>query len=304
MEPFPPITNDFIKFIRGLLKIGGLKKDHLVSFTNKESMKIFRIAFTHPSYSLDFNYEDFEFGGDLTLNLCVGRYIKNRYPDIINVNWKSRMKHTLVSKKYLGLMAERHGFAKHFAFNIENMRKRRGPGKYTVMSEEVKKERERQQFLDMMEDTLEAFFGAIEEVAELHKLHFGVVDIAISKNIVFKFLDELKIDAYDYTLYFDPITRLKEIHDSHGWIFSNAVKHYQNPETGEHTITFKTYPLGNKAPVRRNLIEYIAKGYDKQKTKAEAAVKALKGLDKVYGIKGKIPDPRARNIWKPKYENY
>lgn len=287
-KSLPPITPKFKTFIRGLLKIGGLKEANLKSYTDVQSMKDFRMAFTHKSYSSDFNYELYEFLGDLTLNWCVGNYIHDKYPDIINVDWLTRMKHALVSKKYLGMMAEKAGFFE-----------------FIVYGEEIREElegdpdmKQNQNYKDMMEDTVEAFLGALKQVSD-RKKRIGV-SIALAYNIVSYFLDGLDIRPYDYTKYYDPISRLKEVYDKRHWNFTEALSYRQDPKTGSYRGIILAYPGGNQKPIKDNVVEYTAGGLTKKDAKEAVAALALTKLEKNYNIRGRIPSPYKRNVWKLK----
>lgn len=56
----------------------GLENAIGYSFKNKELLKI---ALTHPSYAAGENYERMEFLGDAVLELCVSKYMYQKYPD-------------------------------------------------------------------------------------------------------------------------------------------------------------------------------------------------------------------------------
>jgi len=279
----PKITPKFKTFIRKLLQKGGLKKNNLDSFTDKESMKDFRMAFTHKSYSSEFNYELFEFLGDLTLNWCVGNYIHDHYPDIINVDWLTRMKHALVSKKYLGKMAEKEEFFQFIEYGPEVQEE------LDVGSDMT----QTQIYQDMMEDTVEAFLGALKTVSD-RKKSVGV-SIALAYNIVSYFLDRLDIDAYDYTRYYDPISRLKEVYDKRHWNFTKALRFHQDAEAGTYTAVIEAYPIEGGKPV-----VYRKTAPTKGEAKRGVAFQTLTKLAKIYNIRGAVPDPRKRNIWRVK----
>jgi len=284
----PPVTSEFRTFIQGLLRFGGLKKANLESYTDDQAMKDFRMAFTHKSYSSEFNYERLEFLGDLTLNWCVGNYIHDHYPRIINVDWLTRMKHALVSKKSLGIMAANHGFFKHIVYSEEV--------KEALASEPDIKQS--QLYKDMMEDTVEAFLGALKTVSD-RKKSMGV-SMALAYNIVSRFLDSLNIKPYDYTEYYDPVSQLKEIHDKYHWNFTEAMRFRQNVETGEYTAIVFAYPKGNQQPLPENSVRYQVVSLNKKDAKCEVAAQALQKLAENYNIRAKIPDPFKKNAWKLK----
>ncbi len=286
MEGLPKITPEFKTFIRGLLERSGLKEANLESFTDSKSMKEFRMAFTHKSYSSEFNYELFEFLGDLTLNWCVGNYIHTEWPEIINVNWLTKMKHALVSKKYLVKMAEKVGFFKFIVFSDEIAKELKGS-----------KFRQNQVYKDMMEDTVEAFLGALKKVSD-RKNRVGV-SMALSYNIISSFLDELKIDAYDYLLYYDPISRLKEIYDENWWEFTKSLSFGQDKE-GNYTASIIAYPFYTSKGGSRKSVTYKATGTDKQDAKRNVCRVALQDLKKTWKIQGNVPDPHKKNLWKLK----
>ncbi len=290
MEKLPEITPQFKTFIISLLKRAGLKEANIKSFTDSKSMKEFRMAFTHKSYSSKFNYELFEFLGDLTLNWVVGNYIHDRWPDIINVDWLTKMKHALVSKKYLGMIAEKAGFYKFIVYSDEIKKELSGPNY-----------KQNQIYKDMMEDTVEAFLGALKKVTD-GKKRIGV-SMALSYNIISSFLDELNIDAYDYELYYDPISRLKEISDARYWAgkdgFQKLLTFVQTAK-GAYTASVVTYPFFTATGGKRDKITYKATGIDKQDAKRNVCLKALKALANTYNVKGKAPNHHQKNKWKMK----
>jgi len=283
MNSLPPITSQFKTFIQGLLKLGGLKSDHIESFTDEKSMNAFRQAFIHKSYSSEFNYELFEYLGDLSLNLSIVNYIRDYYRDIINIDWLSHMKLYFISKKLLGLIAERHGFFEHILYSKD-------------VEKRLKKEKnmkESELYKDMMEDTVEAFLGALEKVSEEKKKYFGTyVDIA--RNIIYSYMDQIEIDPDDYYLYYDETSRLKEIFDKYHWEFKEAIIYNKD------TAIVRAYPRGDQQPIPENKVEYRFTDLNKDKAKKTVISIALKDLKEEYKIQREIPNPKKKNAWKPK----
>ncbi len=281
---FPIITVEFREFIRGLLKYGDLSEREISRYTDEDAMRIFRAAFIHPSYSSKFNYELLELLGDITLNAAIVYYILVRYPNITNVGYFSHVKARLVGKKFLYEIAKKQGFFKHILYS-------RG------VFEILRDERIKRMSYDIMEDTLEAFIGALGKVI-LRGETYGRFNAVVYK-IMESFLDEMKIDPYDYELYYDPISRVTEIYNSRQWKASELWT-YENLGDGECKVTL-TAPLNSRRYLtkkRKVPIRVVMTGCGKSETKKNVAQRMLRILRKDFAITGIVPDYAKENTWR------
>lgn len=182
----------FQDFIRSLLQKSGLKKSHIEKFVDDTGMALFDRAFTHVSFHPDQNYEYLEILGDVTCNKIVVWYIKDRFPVLQNtegVKVIARLRINLVSKKNFSTIAEKLGF-----------------GRFISCDKEIKDQRER----SILEDVFEAFFGAVELLAD--SLFGTGSGYGICYRILKEVFDREPISLRYEDLY-DPITRLKETFD-------------------------------------------------------------------------------------------
>lgn len=179
--------------IRNFLRISLLKQKYITKITYPEGMALYAQAFTHSSVS-PINYEWLEILGDATLNKSVVWYINNRFPQLHNaegVKVIARLKIKLVSKNNFSEIAEQFGFLPFIQINEENMKT-----KLNLKS--------------VLEDVLEAFFGATEILIDRH---FGQGSgYGICYELLKHIMDRRPISLKYEDLY-DPITRLKETFD-------------------------------------------------------------------------------------------
>lgn len=208
----------FQEKIRSFLRISFLKQKHITKITDPEGMALYAQAFTHASVS-PVNYEWLEILGDATLNKCVVWYINNRFPQLHNaegVKVIARLKIKLVSKNNFSEIAEHYGFLPFIQLNEENMKT-----KLNLRS--------------VLEDVLEAFFGATEILIDRHfgQGSGGGICFQLLKNI----MDRRPISLKYEDLY-DPITRLKETFDifrsSNLW---GQVRYENNKEGSTQYVT-------------------------------------------------------------------
>src|SRR5271156_3073183 len=97
-------------FIKGFLKIAGVKEFSIQQFTDDESMLMFADAFTHWTYNLEHNYELYEFLGNGTIKDVVVHYIHERFPYIVNEGYMTKLQHYMESKRALGGISKTFGF--------------------------------------------------------------------------------------------------------------------------------------------------------------------------------------------------
>lgn len=183
----------FQEKIRSFLRISFLKQKYIAQITDPIGMKLYAQAFTHSSAN-PVNYEWLEILGDATLNKSIVWYINNRFPQLQNadgVKVIARLKIKLVSKNNFSEIAEQYGFLPFIIMNEENMKT-----KLNIRS--------------VLEDVLEAFFGATEILVDRH---FGQGSgYGICYRLLANIMDRKHISLRYEDLY-DPITRLKETFD-------------------------------------------------------------------------------------------
>lgn len=196
--------------IREVLGISGLKKKFIDKITEPEGMALYQRAFTHESVDPVLNYQWLEILGDETLNKCVVWYINSRFPQLHNkegVKVIARLKINLVSKKHFSEIARRLGFLPYIRYDPLN-----NTGKPC-------------QEMDLLEDTLEAFFGATEMLID-QAVSTGS-GYGICYHLIKNILDPVPISLKYEDLY-DAVTRLKELSDVHkqtlGQIYYKLIK--------------------------------------------------------------------------------
>jgi len=191
----------FVGKIRQVLSLSTLKKKYIDKMTNPENMKLYAQAFTHSSVE-EVNYEWLEIMGDATLNKCIVWYINQRFPQLQNaggVKVIARLKINLVSKHHFSDIAEKLGFAEFIQVNEEAMMNQANSVKNKPINPR-----------SLLEDVLEAFFGATEMLID------RIVSVGAGYGVCFHLLknimDPIPISLKYEDLY-DPITRLKETFD-------------------------------------------------------------------------------------------
>lgn len=257
MEP-----ENFLKFIKRLLKRG------MENPVDEVSMKLFRAAFTHPSYNSRHNYELLSLLGDTTFNACVAYYIRKNFPDITNAGYFNNMRATLVRKRSLVKIAERQGLFKHVRHDL---------------SEDILE----MEYENIMKNTLKAFIGVLSEILHPTKL------FEVTYKIVGSFLDDMEVSPYDYKSCYGPISRLNEIYNSQGWSFKESWRYQRLKDT-----PWK-WKIRLRAPLKRR-IDVTERGLRKKETKEKIAQRMLNIL-KGVNITEKIPEYARENAWKGRH---
>ena len=286
-------TNPNFKiFIISLLERLDLNHQSLANFTDEESMLEFSRAFTHKTWSKTFNYERYEFLGDTIINDAVAHYISLTFPHIQNVAWMTRIKHTLISKKYLASLAHKAKFLDFIRYGEEL--KPILSGSYEKANATLNKE-----YLSILEDVFEAFIGALRDIVN-KKTGQGIGGI-ISRQMVHTFLDKKTIPvAYDDI--FDPKSRLKEIYDKYHWGFSVRNKGAHGMFTasmivvrgfnGSFNVEVYGYPIGTleKISINRRFL-CVTQASSKEVAQQNAAQMALDVLRTQYNIQENRSSP-------------
>lgn len=274
---------EFINYVSDILALGQLKPEYVSLLTEDDSMSMYATAFTSPGADPDNNYEPLEFLGDSTLNKIIVWYLARRYPELMNkenVKTMARLKINLVSKVT---------FAK-FGRDL------RTEPFITSTEDEWVTSRTK-----LMEDTLEAFIGAIEYQIDA-KIKMGA-GYAICYNIMKPILDAMEISLRHEDLY-DSVTRLKEVFDAFHKIIGKVEYKTTQLDDGrpERTFVSKVFSV---TPTGKS---EIAEGVGKSSKAAEIAAAetaitflANKGFVRVRGsVSTESIPPDARVSTRPK----
>lgn len=290
-------SNAFKKFITGLMKRGRMTDESIQSLLTSSVLEEFKIAFTHPSAGAKKDYQLYEFLGDVVINEFVPFYLRQRFPKIVSVKWITRLKHTLISKKYLAILARQEGIDE-FAIYGDNPFSD-SEGRSTIgMRKEMEANPDlntNMHYLNMLEDIMEAFFGCLVTViTDSGKVH-GVAT-EISHNILRSFFGPVDIPN-SYEDVFDSVTRLKELYESrdrgYKWPTKETFR-YEKQETpdgaGGVNVKWLTvvygWPKGTKTVTYENRVELARDiAVNKPDSKQNAAKKALEVLATTWGIK-------------------
>ena len=201
---------EFREYIRGLLDLIGLAEQYKDLLTDDTSMELYRQAFTHNSIDSLMNYEWLEILGDGSMNKMIVWYVSRRFPILQNpdgVKVIARLKINMVSKKKFAEIAEGLGMMRFIRYDSEQ-----------IQSSNLVALR------SLMEDVLEAFFGATEWLLD-EKVEPGS-GYGICYLLLQHILDSTEI-SLEFNDLFDPITRLKETMDVHRNQFPGNIKYRQ-----------------------------------------------------------------------------
>lgn len=277
---------EFKEFIATLLQRIPLKPSNVVRFTDEDSLIEFSRAFTHKTWSPTFNYERYEFLGDTIVNDTVAKYICSTFPEIQNVAWMTRIKHTLISKKYLALVAYKANFLSHIRY---------GPKLDFIMDPRTAPrmiEAQNKEFLSLLEDTFEAFVGCLRFVID-QKTSYGA-GCVLARCMVQSFFTKKDIPV-TYDAIFDPKSRLKEVYDKRHWGFSvrsagqaghlSASMIISREVNGNCLVEVFGYPSGTQEKNSANRILLCrAAAPTKDVAQQKAAKLALRVLETEYKI--------------------
>lgn len=298
--PPPADDSDFRNFLILLFKRGKVREDEIETLLTPQVVEEFRVAFTHPSAGSERDYQLYEFLGDVVINEFVAFYLRWRFPKIVSVKWITRLKHTLISKKYLAKLAREEGIDKFAIYGDEPFSDSEGRS-LIGMRKEIEANPDlntNMHYLNMLEDIMEAFFGClVTVVVDSGKVH-GVAT-EISHNILKSFFGPVEIPNR-YEDVFDPVSRLKELYESRArgykWPNDQTYKYERIEQDGPSgpdgpkEVKFKAivfgWPAGNKSVVPENKIKLAEEvAVNKDDAKQKAAKRALHVLDVTWKIK-------------------
>ena len=183
---------DFTKFIKNLISSTRLDSKYINILTDKESIKLYKKAFTHFSYNGVDNYEVFEQLGDITLNKFLVWYFHKRFPALNNnfgIKIVARLRIKYGSKQFLSELADKYNFWNNiFITEVISNGKR----------------------MNVLEDVFESFIGVTEFIID-SRIYHGLGYICCY-NILKNIFDKIHIDI-SYESLFDAKTRIKELFD-------------------------------------------------------------------------------------------
>lgn len=261
-------TPEFKLFMTDIIRNRCLIREETFNecFNNENGWSTLRQAFVHKSLMMT-HYDLLETEGDAVISLVVIEYLREKFPDIVNTEWLTVLKHKLVSGKQLGAMAVKHGLSKFIEYKKDYYE--------PIFNEFGSTDEERlnsTDFLGMAEDTLEALCGAIKQI--LNKCTTRGVGYVACFNLIVSFLNELDIITklqkhLDADLVFDPKTRFKETiemkkyHTIKGCKLDDSLKVFDlgvesDTPTRSDAIKFYTFYMRNNA--NQKIIDSILKG--------------------------------------------
>lgn len=222
-----------------ILKRGKIGEQFIKVLLDDESMRMYDIAFTHPSVNMDVNYEYLEFLGDGVINTTIVWYLSRRFSQLKGSNGVkilSRLKINLVSKK---------SFAK-FASDLNLW-------DFISCSETIRNTCKKK----VLEDVFEALFGAITYLTD-NKIFMGS-GYSIVYAIVENLFNEMEI-SLKYEHLFDARTRIKELFDYYKDIGELSYETTKDATNVFHTHAYLVQPDSKK----------IVLGYGYANTKSDS----------------------------------
>lgn len=327
----------FHDFLRDLLNSASLKESTIREIIETPKYyQTFERAFIHKSYEPNFkkNYETLETLGDLAINMAVVNWLL-KHKNITNSGELSKTKHKIIGEKQLAEFAEEKGFFKfiklgdefkaYLDIQLKNFMEM--PRLFESLGEKLSVDDKKKivqitDYRKILEDTFEAFCGALQMVIdEISGLESGP-GYAVCYEFLSKLLQKMDFTNLDVS---PPVTTLKEIlYDPQGWnsseresllIQENDHQTTYDPEKTikyfKYTYIIPDYPkytdVGGdteivdsqyialkqgEAPLKtytfRNKTSYLlgtGYGTDKKQAKNNAAIKSLKIIKDKFGIK-------------------
>lgn len=259
---------DFENVIFSVFTKGNLKTQYTEWLMSEESLKIFNDVFTSNTANVLENYEVYEQLGDITVNKFIVWYMYKRFPQLNcaqGVKIVARLRINYCSKQSFAQIAESLGFWDYITASEEERNHNKKP---------------------LLEDTLEAFFGAVELIIDKHTL--TGVGYAVVFDILETIFNKLHISLKYEDLY-DSKTRLKELFDYSGDKLG-TIK-YEDDRNVDEKVTrscvFQVTPQNNRIKIGEGVASLKA---DAQQRAASKAILFLKNqgyskpVPEVYAI--------------------
>jgi dsRNA-specific ribonuclease len=265
-EESPPIIiygsrdQDFKDTIINVISKGNMKDKYKQWLLSSESLLIFNDVFTSNTANVLKNYEVYEQLGDITVNKFIVWYMYKRFPQLNcaqGVKIVARLRINYCSKQSFAQIAESLGFLPFITASEEERSHNKKP---------------------LLEDTLEAFFGAVEFIIDKHTL--TGVGYAVAFDILESIFNNLYISLKYEDLY-DAKTRLKELFDFCGDKLG-SIK-YEDERNIEDKVTvssvYQTTPQNNRIKIGEGIASLKADAQQKAASKAIGFLKS-KGFHK------------------------
>lgn len=251
---------DFKNTIASVFTKGHLKEQYTQWLLSDESLKIFNDVFTSNTANVLENYEVYEQLGDITVNKFIVWYMYKRFPQLNcaqGVKIVARLRINYCSKQSFAQIAESLGFWPYITATEEERSHNKKP---------------------LLEDTLEAFFGALEFIIDKHTL--TGVGYAVVFDILETIFDNLHISLKYEDLY-DAKTRLKELFDYSGDKLG-TIKYEDDRNLDEKFTTSCVYqitPQNNRVKIGEGMASLKADAQQRAASKAIGFLKS-KGFHK------------------------
>jgi dsRNA-specific ribonuclease len=276
----------FEEFIISLLMRGVGEKTAKDLFSKNDEK--FKQAFTHKSVNPIDNYERLEFVGDSIINCAVACFIEDKFSEVKSVMFLTRLKHVIISKKSLSLIAEGLGFWNHLNISQDTR------DKYNALNSNNR--HKDVEYLSLLEDVFEAFIGAtFSSFKNSEKMK--EISTVICIKIINSFLSLLNI-SLNYKELFDAKTRFKELCDRRGWKFKTCISTTKVIVDGKSRFATATYGYiidggqGEEEESKIVLSRIIKPA--RNDSENDACEEALKILKLYYNIYDPEPNPYTR----------
>lgn len=269
-------TDEFERFIQNLISKFRLDSKFSKVLMDPLSIKVYRKAFTHSSYSPRNNYEVFEQLGDITFNKFLVWYFHNRFTSFnspFGVKIVARLRIKYGSKQLLADLANQFNF-------WDQIR----------LAESISAGRK----LSILEDTFEAFIGATEYLID-QRLYLGLGYICCYQ-LLKSIFDSIPIHL-SYEQLFDAKTRLKELFDVHKDTLGTIAYEYSKSSSDSSSIVhiYRLIPsssvsgTGNDRDRERVFLAMASSRINKSISEQKASEEALKILSQ-QGFSRDIPN--------------
>lgn len=288
----PASVKSFRQALTKVLLKGFLSQEFITQFLD-EYLDEFVKAFTHVSADRVNNYEVYEALGDTVVNACIMRYISEKYPEIVNIEWLTKLKNLFQSKVWLFRIAMVLGFEKWVRYSLEDFE----------VFYQVPNYRNTQEYQSIFEDTTEAFFGCFLECFIKSGYSFGAA-LQIAYYVLWWAFEEDPPEIR-YEDVYDPVTRLKSVMserggtietlEGHVWDYDGAGESFKDT-SGEVVMYTHTYygwvtsvkKKGVHVRGAKTTIIGQATAPGESEAKQAAALMALNNLKAYYESKGKV----------------
>ena len=267
---------EFKELIANFLSRSKLRREYIDLFTNEKNLQKFKIAFTDASFDQNTNYEYYEFVGDVVVNKTLVFYILYRFPQVKKQGWLTKIKHYLMSGRYLGMLADKYGFFPHIRF----------AGKVQEAFEQNPILHHNEEYTKLLENVFEAFVGCFMEICD-EIFYYGVGDHLMFE--IFKSLLDAEEISIKYEDIFDPVSRLKEIYDQMKIPFNTHFSTFENKNAiFDRKFTTNVYYTREGYTNKVQIATHT--GRSKDETRRAAALIAIKIiLENRPDIKERIP---------------